>query len=320
MRVHSTWASGASAIGVPGCPELAFWTASIARPRIDVDPALVRARSMSVVAVAPLLACGRSRRSSRVSLGAAVTAVLGGHPGQNSARLAVKPWRKLRPPTGPISPAQNTPGDRERAEHAGRPRRRRGRARRTGGGRGRCTVKSERGRGLVAGEQLAQVLVGGGRRRARGTGWSGRPRRRRRRRRRPVAWSAPSTLRTRKSPRPKSAWCSSTTTPRCSPARSERAVLLARLRSRSPRRRSRAGLPPELLDPVALGHASPRSGCPIGRQPWDTTVRTVDPVEEHADRAASDATRPSSTSRLPPGPRAADARPPITCERRDGPR
>ncbi len=33
-RVHSTYASGASAIGVPGCPEFAFCTASIASVRI----------------------------------------------------------------------------------------------------------------------------------------------------------------------------------------------------------------------------------------------------------------------------------------------
>src|ERR1700759_5050187 len=38
MRVHSTCASGASAIGVPGCPEFAFWTASIARPRTTLIP------------------------------------------------------------------------------------------------------------------------------------------------------------------------------------------------------------------------------------------------------------------------------------------
>src|SRR5919108_5413853 len=36
MRVKSTWASGARAMAVPGCPELAFWTASIASPRITL--------------------------------------------------------------------------------------------------------------------------------------------------------------------------------------------------------------------------------------------------------------------------------------------
>src|SRR5688500_18217415 len=36
MRVWSTWASGARAMAVPGWPELAFWTASIARPRITL--------------------------------------------------------------------------------------------------------------------------------------------------------------------------------------------------------------------------------------------------------------------------------------------
>src|SRR5256885_2257106 len=36
IRVWSTWASGARAMAVPGCPELAFWTASIASPRITL--------------------------------------------------------------------------------------------------------------------------------------------------------------------------------------------------------------------------------------------------------------------------------------------
>src|SRR4249920_1786242 len=38
-RVQSTWARGASAIGVPGCPELAFCTASMARARMTLMPA-----------------------------------------------------------------------------------------------------------------------------------------------------------------------------------------------------------------------------------------------------------------------------------------
>src|SRR5689334_16096822 len=38
MRVHSTCAAGASAIGVPGCPEFAFCTASIANPRMTLTP------------------------------------------------------------------------------------------------------------------------------------------------------------------------------------------------------------------------------------------------------------------------------------------
>ena len=51
IRVHSTWASGASAIGVPGWPLLAFCTASMARPRITSMPR----RSISVVPIHALL-------------------------------------------------------------------------------------------------------------------------------------------------------------------------------------------------------------------------------------------------------------------------
>ena len=35
-RLHRTYAAGASAIGVPGCPDWAFSTASIARARIEL--------------------------------------------------------------------------------------------------------------------------------------------------------------------------------------------------------------------------------------------------------------------------------------------
>ena len=38
MRVHSTWARGASAIAVPECPELACSGASMARPRMTLIP------------------------------------------------------------------------------------------------------------------------------------------------------------------------------------------------------------------------------------------------------------------------------------------
>src|SRR4051794_39384573 len=47
IRVHSTCASGASAIGVPGCPEFAFCTASIARPRITLIPRCSRSSATS---------------------------------------------------------------------------------------------------------------------------------------------------------------------------------------------------------------------------------------------------------------------------------
>ena len=58
---------------------------------------------------------------------------------QNRAMLAVKPWRKFRPPTGPTSPAQNTPATGSGPEQLVDARRRRGRARRRTAARARCT-------------------------------------------------------------------------------------------------------------------------------------------------------------------------------------
>ena len=54
------------------------------------------------------------------------------------------------------------------------------------------------------------------------------------------------------------------------------------------------------------------NGWPIGRQPCDTTVDGRDRAVEQQPDGAVVVTRPSSTRRLPPGPRAADAMPPIT--------
>src|SRR5690606_19041418 len=45
MRVHSTWARGASAIAVPGCPLRAAWGASMARPRTTLMARCSRAGS-----------------------------------------------------------------------------------------------------------------------------------------------------------------------------------------------------------------------------------------------------------------------------------
>jgi hypothetical protein len=46
IRVYSVYASGASAIAVPGCPEFALWGASMENPRMAL---IVRAwRSESV--------------------------------------------------------------------------------------------------------------------------------------------------------------------------------------------------------------------------------------------------------------------------------
>ena len=47
IRVHSTWASGASAMAVPGWPELACWGASMARPRMTLMPSCSSSASRS---------------------------------------------------------------------------------------------------------------------------------------------------------------------------------------------------------------------------------------------------------------------------------
>ena len=53
-------------------------------------------------------------------------------------------------------------------------------------------------------------------------------------------------------------------------------------------------------------------GSPTGRQPWDTTSAVATAAGRTTPTAPSLATSPSSTSRLPPGPRAAEAAPPTT--------
>src|SRR4051794_12907017 len=56
MRVHNTWARGASAIAVPWWPLLAFWGMSMARPRMVL---MARSSRSSVVIVLPGFAGGR---------------------------------------------------------------------------------------------------------------------------------------------------------------------------------------------------------------------------------------------------------------------
>src|SRR4051794_20673993 len=53
-------------------------------------------------------------------------------------------------------------------------------------------------------------------------------------------------------------------------------------------------------------------GSPTGRHPCDTSGTTTRSGSSTTPTAPSSYTRSSSTSRFPPGPRAADARPPIT--------
>jgi hypothetical protein len=47
-RVQSTWASGASAMAVPGWPELAFCGMSMARPRMTLMPSCSRSLSKAL--------------------------------------------------------------------------------------------------------------------------------------------------------------------------------------------------------------------------------------------------------------------------------
>ncbi len=229
---------------------------------------------------------------------------------QNSARLAVKPCRKSAAADRTDLARAERARDRERAERAGRRRRRRGRARRRSGaaavageeerGRRRPRRRAARRRSSSAAAGVADVEL---------HRLADRRRRRRRRSRRSRG-SPPSTLRTRKSPRPKSAWCSSTTRPRCRPARmSARSSSLASVAVSCTR--SMPGSPRELVDPVALA-----AGDDVRRADRAAPLRHDGPHGEAVDEARRprpwSATRPSSTSRLPPGPRAADAAPPIT--------
>ena len=103
IRVHSTWASGASAIAVPGCPELAGWGASIARPRMT----LIACCSSSNPASPAVDSDPTQRVRGMMRLFYAVS--------ERATTEAVKPWTKLRPPTGPSSPAQNMPATAPRA-------------------------------------------------------------------------------------------------------------------------------------------------------------------------------------------------------------
>src|SRR5215469_16568236 len=50
-RCHSVYATGAIPIGVPGCPELAFWTASMHRPRIVLMDSVSRSVVVKLASV-----------------------------------------------------------------------------------------------------------------------------------------------------------------------------------------------------------------------------------------------------------------------------
>ena len=319
-RVNSTCASGASAIGVPGWPEFAFCTASIARPRITLMPRCSRSVTATSSSTASLAASRDTRlaalaphRARSVARGARLSrsaARRGGRSSQEkTAMLAVKPWRKLRPPTGPISPAQNAAGGRDRAEQLGddagvvvghaeevlaAPV-----AREHQRGRRPCSPAEQRaevlvGRGGVAHVELHRLpdldpiadrdaRRSPGRRRARCArgsrrGRSRRGARRRRRRGAGPAGAAP-----------------------------------------DPRRRRRVG---ELAQPVERGRPASSStkfrsapvttnGLPIGRQPCDTTVCSLDARRGTRRRRRRSTTGRRGRAGCRPGRAAADAIPPI---------
>src|SRR3954468_5639665 len=98
-RVHSTWASGARAIAVPGWPELARWGPSMAKPRMTLIASC--SSSASLGTVAPLRCLSRVRtlclpvREKDYGRGEAVQEVLpthwahfpsAEHPGDGGAR------------------------------------------------------------------------------------------------------------------------------------------------------------------------------------------------------------------------------------------
>ena len=75
--------------------------------------------------------------------------------------------------------------------------------------------------------------------------------------------------------------------------------------------RSSAGRPPSSRSRLSVA-AVTVNGWPIGRHPCDTTVAGLEAASSSTPTAPSVTSRPPITSRLRPGPRAADAKPPMT--------
>src|SRR5262245_24881388 len=114
-RVHSTCASGASAIGVPGWPEFAFCTASIAKPRMTLTPSWSRSCSVAVVVVTggPLSSlCGRSAGEPTGGPAPAGPLRLRGEQGQAGG----EPVHVVAPPDGPDLAGAERTGQRDRPE------------------------------------------------------------------------------------------------------------------------------------------------------------------------------------------------------------
>ena len=128
----------------------------------------------------------------------------------------------------------------------------------------------------------------------------------------PACRSAPMTFRTRKSPRSKRSRCSSITRPRGgfpspggpSPLRTSRGAPGPRAAP------TRDGLPAPRSRCART--SSPRGGHQKGRQPWETTVSIPTPGPRITPTAPEVITCRPAASRLPPGPRAPEAIPPMT--------
>ncbi len=310
IRVNRTCANGASAMAVPGWPESAFWGASMARPRTTLIPSCSSSASVTGRTVpAGWEAITRRpsrpwRRSRRRGPGSAPDR------SRSSATDAVKPWTKLRPPTGPSSPAAKNPAigtaprcsDRTRTSWCGWPNRRVPRPLqvKTRAASARCAATSAwRSSSAVAASRrwnctVVPTSMGSATAMA------------------PEDRSAPTTLRTRKSPRPNCSLCSSMTRPRCRPPVSRRTTSSSLSESRAwANTCSRAGRPASSYSRLCSALVTTR-GSPKGRHPWDTRVATSAPGPRNTPTAPPVRTRVPSARRFPPGPRAADAMPPTT--------
>ena len=194
----------------------------------------------------------------------------------------MKPWRKFRPPTGPISPAQNAPaigtGPSSSVDDAG-----------VVVGRAEEVLpaavarEQQRAAGVVAG----RAARGGPRRRrprrARGTARSGRRSTSSPTASAPVVRSAPSTLRTRKSPRPKSSCARRRRCRRAVPARiSSRSSSLASV-ARSPGAAHSAGRPASSWTRFRSARGDDERAADGSASLRDDRAH-LDTVEQHADR------------------------------------
>ena len=245
------------------------------------------------------IACADARRWRRsparlpptrlIACAAVCVPVAAAQPG-NTASVAVKPCRKLRPPTGPISPAAKKPAAGRAAELVARPRPRRGRGVPNIARPAAIAGEHERAGRRLAGERLdaqperaAQILVGRSRvprvqaddlaLADRGADDRGRPTPDRRRARRGRGSRPARTRACRRRSRSRSG-------ARRRPAPARRGVSSAMICSTV----SSAGPPGELVDHVALGRGDRQLAAERRRALRDAR-KHLDAAQAHADRA-----------------------------------